>query len=197
MHLPGAFHFPPPNPSQFNFQQATAPLSVRRNKESVQIEDPVLDVSSSDRESSWEDDEENEEDVDWSRRSFLGPRFPSLAKEKETSSYEKDKEELKVLIDRELQMVHKLEQKIKILEGIYVDKQCTLLDQPQIACAYTNPDLLSANPKERIEIMQNLYETIIKAKKDRVTVLKRLEDAEKPRRSKRLLKKPRRRYDKF
>ena len=201
MHLPGAFHFPPPNPSQFNFLPATAPISVRRNKESVQIEEnPVLDVSSSDRESSWEDDEENEEDVDWSSRSFLGPRFPSLAKEKETSSYEKDKQELKTLIDRELQLVHKLEQKInqsKILEGIYVDKQCTLLDQPQIACAYTNPDLLSANPKERIEIMQNLYETIIKAKKDRVTVLKRLEDAEKPRRSKRLLKKPRRRYDKF
>ena len=203
MHLPGAFQFPPPNPSQFNFLPATAPLYVRRNKESVQIEEsPVVNVSSSDKESSWEDEEENEteEAVDWSGRRFLGPRFPSLAKENETSSYEKDKQELKSLIDRELTQVNRLEQQInksKFLEGIYVDKQCTLLDQPEIACATTNPDLLSANPKERLEIMQKLYETIAKAKRDRLTVLKRLEDAERPRRSKRLLKKPRRRYDKF
>merc|ERR1711895_294631 len=97
-------------------------------------------------------------------------------------------------------MVHKLEQKInhsKILEGINVDNKCTLLDQPQIACAYTNPDLLSDNTKERIKIMKNLYETIMKAKKDRVSVLRRLEEAEKLRRSKRLLTKPKRRYDKY
>ena len=204
MRLPGAFHFPPPNPSQFNFQQAPAPLSIRRP---VQIEDPVLDVSSSEEDEGWEDDEEDEEkveedeeEVDWSSRNFLGPRFPSLAKEKEQGTYEEDKEELKELIDRELQIVHKLEQKInhsKILEGIYVDNKCTLLDQPQIACAYTNPDLLSDNPKERIKIMKTLYETIMTAKKDRVTVLKRLEEAEKLRRSKRLLTKPKRRYDKY
>ena len=126
--------------------------------------------------------------------------FRSLAKEKEQGSYEKDKDELKELIDRELQVVHKLEQKInhsKILEGIYADNKCTLLDQPQIACAYTNPDLLSNNPKERIEIMNNIYEKIRKAKEDRVTVLKRLEEAEKLRRSKRLLTKPKRRYDQY
>ena len=162
----------------------------------------MVTVSSSDEESSWEDDEENgaEEAVDWGSRSFLGPRFPSLAKEKEKGSYEKDKQELKKLIDRELGQVNRLEQQInqsKFLGGIYADKQCTLLDQPEIACATTNPDLLSANPKERLEIMQQLYETIAKAKKDRLAVLKRLEDAERPRRSKRLLKKPKRRYDKF
>ena len=199
MRLPGAFNFPPPNPSHFNFQQAPAPLSIRRP---VPIEDPVLDVSSSEEEEGWEDDEveNDEEEVDWSIRNFLGPRFPLLAKEKEQGSYEKDKDELKELIDRELQVVHKLEQKInhsKILEGIYADNKCTLLDQPQIACAYTNPDLLSNNPKERIEIMNNIYEKIRKAKEDRVTVLKRLEEAEKLRRSKRLLTKPKRRYDQY
>ena len=162
----------------------------------------MVNVSSSDKESSWEDEEEDEteEAVDWSSRSFLGPRFPSLAKENGKNSFEKDKQELKTLIDRELVQVNRLEQQInksKFLEGIYVDQQCTLLAQPEIACATTNPDLLSADPKETLEIMQKLYETISKAKRDRLTVLKRLEDAENPRRSKRLLKKPRRRYDKF
>ena len=76
------------------------------------------------------------------------------------------------------------------MEGIYVDQQCTLLSQPEIACATTNPDLLSADPRETLEIMQKVYETIAKAKRDRRTVLKRLEDAENPnqRKSKRLLK---------
>ena len=161
----------------------------------------MVNVSSSDKESSWEDEEEDEaeEAVDWSR-SFLGPRFPSLARERGKNSFEKEKQELKSLIDRELVQVHRLEQQInksKFLEGIYVDQQCTLLAQPDIACATTNPDLLSADPRETLEIMQKLYETIAKAKRDRRTVLKRLEDAENPRRSKRLLKKPRRRYDKF
>merc|ERR1712002_1170757 len=175
-----------PAPSQFNFWPASAPLSIRRNKETVQIlENPVANVSSSDKESGWEDDEENEEAVDWSSRNFLGPRFPSLAKEKETGSYEEDEQELKPLIDRELSLVSRLEQKInksKLLGGIYIDKQCTLLEKHQIACASMDPERLSANPKERIEIMQDLYETIAKAKRDRITVLKRLEEAEKPRR---------------
>merc|ERR1712002_1047882 len=113
-----------PAPSQFNFFPASAPLSVRRNKETVQImENPVTNVSSSDKEGGWEDDEENEESEDWSSRNFLGPRFPSLAKEKETSSYEKDEQELKSLIDRELSLVSRLEQKInksKLLGGIYI-----------------------------------------------------------------------------
>ena len=97
--------------------------------------------------------------------------------------------------------MHRLEQQInksKFLEGIYVDQQCTLLAQPDIACATTNPDLLSADPRETLEIMQKVYETIAKAKRDRRNVLKRLEDAENgQRKSKRLLKKPRKRYDKF
>ena len=109
---------------------------------------------------------------------------------------------MKSLIDRELVQVHRLEQQInksKFMEGIYVDQQCTLLSQPEIACATTNPDLLSADPRETLEIMQRVYETIAKAKRDRRTVLKRLEEAENPnqRKSKRLLKKPRKHYDKF
>ena len=84
MQTSRSFQFPPPTPSHFNFLPASAPLYVRKNKESVQIEEsPVVNVSSSDKESSWEDEEEDEaeEAVDWSR-SFLGPRFPSLARER-------------------------------------------------------------------------------------------------------------------
>ena len=128
------------------------------------------------------------------------PNSPSMTKEKEQGSYETEKDELKKLIDRELQMVHNLEQQINhstILEGIYANNRCTLLEEPQIVCVNTNPDLLSNSPKERIEIMKGLYETIMKAKEDRVTVLERLEEAENLRRSKRLLQKPKRRYDEY
>ena len=204
MPPPGSFQFPPPTPSHFNFLPASAPLYVRKNKESVQNEEsPVVNVSSSDKEGSWEDEDEDEaeEAVDWSK-GFLGPRFPSLARERGKNSFEKEQKELKSLIDRELVQVHRLEQQInksKFMEGIYVDQQCTLLSQPEIACATTNPDLLSADPRETLEIMQKVYETIAKAKRDRRTVLKRLEEAENPnqRKSKRLLKKPRKHYDKF
>ena len=112
-------------------------------------------------------------------------------------SYETEKDELKILIDRELQIVHHLEEQINnstILEGIYANNKCTLLYQPQILTANTNPDLLSDNPQERVKIMQGLYETIRKAKEDRVTVLERLEEAENLRRSKRLLQKPKKTY---
>ena len=138
--------------------------------------------------------------MDWSIRNYLGPRSPTLAQEKEQGSHEKDRDDLKELIDREVQVVHELEQRInhsEILEGIYADNTCTLLNHPQITCAYTNPDLLSNNPKEKIEIMKNIYEKIRKAKEDRVTVLERLEEAETLRRSKRLLAKPKRRYDEY
>ena len=163
----------------------------------------MLDVSG---EEGWEDEnedeeqvEDNKEEVDWSRN-FLGPNSPSMTKEKEQTSYETEKDELKILIDRELQIVHSLEEQINnstILEGIYANNKCTLLYQPQIVCANTNPDLLSDNPQERVKIMKGLYETIMKAKEDRVTVLERLEEAENLRRSKRLLQKPKRRYDEY
>ena len=120
-----------------------------------------------------------------------------MTKEKEHTSYETEKDELKILIDRELQIVHNLEEQINnstILEGIYANNKCTLLYQPQIVTVNTNPDLLSDNPQERVKIMQGLYETIMKAKEDRVTVLERLEEAENLRRSKRLLQKPKKKY---
>ena len=196
MQLPRAFNFPPPNPSHFNFKQAPAPLSIRRQ---VPIEDPVFDISDSEEErwERWENDND-EEELEWSIRNYLGPRSPTLAQEKEQGSHEKDRDDLKELIDREVQVVHELEQRInnsEILEGIYAENTCTLLNHPQITCAYTNPDLLSNNQKEKIEIMKNIYEKIRKAKEDRVTVLERLEEAETLRRSKRLLTKPKRRYD--
>ena len=198
--LPLAFLFPSASQSQFNFQETPTPLSITRH---VQSEEQVLDVSGKD---GWEDEnedeeqvEDNNEEVDCSRN-FLGPNSPSMTKEKEHTSYETEKDELKILIDRELQIVHNLEEQINnstILEGIYANNKCTLLYQPQIVTVNTNPDLLSDNPQERVKIMQGLYETIMKAKEDRVTVLERLEEAENLRRSKRLLQKPKRRYDEY
>merc|ERR1712055_453718 len=148
--LPLAFLFPSANQSQFNFQETPTPLSITRH---VQSEEQVLDVS---EEEGWED--ENEDEV-------LGPNSPSMTKE----SYETEKDELKILIDRELQIVHHLEEQINnstILEGIYANNKCTLLYQPQILIANTNPDLLSDNPQERVKIMQGLYETIRKSEQE-------------------------------
>ena len=196
--LPGAFLFPPTSQSQFNVQETPTPLSITRQ---VQSEEHELGVSG---EEGWEDENEDEEqmeddngEVDWSRI-FLGPNSPSMTKEKEHTSYETEKDELKILIDRELQIVHNLEKQInnsKMLEGIYANNKCTLLYQPQIVTVNANPDLLSDNPQERVKIMQGLYEEIMKAKEDRVTVLERLEEAENLRRSKRLLQKPKKKYN--
>ena len=204
MPPPGSFQFPPPAPSHFNFLSASAPPYVSTVQESVHDErSPVVDVSTRILESSWEDEEEDEEEeepVDWSK-GFLGPRFPSLARERGRNSYATEQLELKSLIDRELVQVHRLEQQINkssFLEHIYVDQPCTLLSQPDIACATTNPDLLSADPRETLEIMKKVYETIANAKMDRRKVLKRLEDVENgQRKSKRLLQKPRKHYNDF
>ena len=107
--------------------------------------------------------------------------------------------ELKILIDRELLLVHNLEEQINnsaTLDGIYIhpDTKCSLLYQPNMATVSTNPDHLSDSPQERVQIMQDLYEQILKAKEDRVNVLERLAEAEHVRRSKRLLRKPKKKY---
>ena len=157
----------------------------------------VVDV-----EDSWEstDEDETEDPVDWSK-GFLGPRFPSLAKEQGRNSYTEEQQELKSLIDRELVQVHRLEQRINkssFLEKIYEDQPCTLLSQPEIACATTNPDLLSEDPRETLEIMKRVYDTIANAKLDRRKVLERLENVESgQRKSKRLQQRPRKHYNDY
>ena len=118
-----------------------------------------------------EDEEqvENNEELDWRRR-LLGTNSPSM-----TTPYDTKKEELKILIDRELQLVHNLEEQInnsKILQGIYANNKCSLLYQPNIITVNTNPDLLSDSPQERVMIMQSIYEQIQTAKEDRVKVQK-------------------------
>ena len=208
--LPGAFFFPPTTQPRFNFPETPTPLSITRQ---VQDEEQELGVSGEEGwerqvqdeeqelgesgEEGWESENEDEEQVenneelDWRRR-LLGPNSPSM-----TTSYETEKEELKILIDRELQLVHNLEEQINnstILEGIYRNNKCSLIYQPNIITVNTNPDLLSDSPQERVKIMQGLYEQIIKAKEDRVTVLERLAKAENVRRSKRLLRKPKKKY---
>ena len=195
--LPGAFLFPPTSQSQFNVQEIPTPLSISNQ---VQSEENELEVSGEEgRKDENEDEEQMEDDngeVDWSRI-FLGPNSPSMTKEKEHTSYETEKDELKILIDRELQLVHNLEEQINnsaILEGIYTDNKCSLLYQPNILTVNTNPDLLSDSPQERVTIMQDLYEQILKAKEERIKVLERLAEAEHVRRSKRLLRKPKKKY---
>ena len=122
---------------------------------------------------------------------MLGPNAPSVTEQKE---------ELKILIDRELLIVHNLEQQINssaTLEGIYIhpDTKCSLLYEPNMATVSANPDHLSDSPQERVRIMQDLYEQILQAKEARVTVLEKLAEAEHVRRSKRLLLKPKKKYN--
>ena len=83
MPPPGPFQFPPPG----TFLSASAPPYGRTSHASVQDEgSPVVDV-----ENSWEspDDNETEDPLDWSK-GFLGPRFPSLAKEQGRNSYTRE-----------------------------------------------------------------------------------------------------------
>ena len=110
------------------------------------------------------------------------------------------KEELKILIDRELLLVHNLEQQInssETLEGIYIhpDTKCSLLYEPNMATVSANPDHLSDSPQERVRIMQDLYEKILQAKEARVTVLENLAEAKNVRKSRRLLLKPKKKYN--
>ena len=191
---PGQFQFPPPG----TFLSASAPPYEKTSHASVHDEgSKVVDV-----EDSWEstDDDETEDPVDWSK-GFLGPRFPSLAKEQGRNSYTEEQQELKSLIDRELVQVHRLEQRINkssFLEKIYEDQPCTLLSQPEIACATTNPDLLSEDPRETLEIMKRVYDTIANAKLDRRKVLERLENVESgQRKSQRLQQRPRKHYNEY
>ena len=204
--LPGAFFFPPMTQPRFNFQETPTPLSITTQ---VQEEEQELGVSGEEGwerqvqneeqelgesgDEGWESENEDEEqvenntEIDW-RRKYLGPNAPSMTTQKD---------ELKILIDRELQLVHNLEEQINnstILEGIYTNNKCSLLYQPNILTVNTNPDLLSDSPQERVTIMQDLYEQILKAKEERIRVLERLAEAEHVRRSKRLLRKPKKKY---
>merc|ERR1711891_31776 len=112
--LPGAFFFPPMTQPRFNFQETPTPLSITTQ---VQEEEQELGVSGEEGwerqvqdeeqelgesgEEGWESENEDEEQVEnneeleW-RRKFLGPNSPSM-----TTSYETEKDELKILIDRE------------------------------------------------------------------------------------------------
>ena len=149
--------------------------------------------SETDEEEQMENNEQLEwdnEEMDWRRR-MLSPNAPSVTEQKE---------ELKILIDRELLIVHNLELQINssaTLEGIYIhpDTKCSLLYEPNMATVSANPDHLSDSPQERVRIMQDLYEQILQAKEARVTVLERLAKTENVRRSKRLLLKPKKKYN--
>ena len=200
---------------QFHFQETPTPLPIttQLQEEEQELgatggegwERQVLDEEQQLGESEdeeWEselDEEEQVEDnaelewdneeLDWRRR-LLGPNAPSVTEQKN---------ELKILIDRELLLVHNLEEQINnsaLLDGIYThpDNKCSLLYQPNMTIVSTNPDHLSDDPQERVLMMQDLYEQILKAKEERVNVLERLAEAEHVRRSKRLLRKPKKKY---
>ena len=206
--LPGAFLSSPMTQPQFHFQETPTPLPITTQwqeeeqelgatggegwERQVQDEEQQLGESGEEEWESEPDEEEQVEDneeLDWRRR-LLGPNAPSVTEQKN---------ELKILIDRELLLVHNLEEQINnsaLLDGIYThpDNKCSLLYQPNMVTVSTNPDHLSDSPQERVQIMQDLYEQILKAKEDRVNVLERLAEAEHVRRSKRLLRKPKKKY---
>ena len=206
--LPGAFLSSPMTQPQFHFQETPTPLPITTQwqeeeqelgatggegwERQVQDEEQQLGESGEEEWESEPDEEEQVEDneeLDWRRR-LLGPNAPSVTEQKN---------ELKFLIDRELLLVHNLEEQINnsaLLDGIYThpDNKCSLLYQPNMVTVSTNPDHLSDSPQERVQIMQDLYEQILKAKEDRVNVLERLAEAEHVRRSKRLLRKPKKKY---
>ena len=109
-------------------------------------------------------------------------------------------QQLKILIDREMLLVHNLEQEInssEALQGIYIhpDTKCSLLYEPNMATVSANPNHLSDSPRERVRIMADLYEKIQQAKEARVTVLENMAEADNVRKSRRLLLKPKKKYN--
>ena len=144
-----------------------------------------------------EEQEENSDELEWDNEEFnwqrrlLEPNAPSMMEQQQ---------ELKFLIDREMLLVHNLEQKInssETLDGIYnhQDAKCSLLYEPNMATVSANPNQLSDSPRERVRIMADLYEKIQQAKEARLTVLENLAEADNVRKSKRLMLKPKKKYN--
>ena len=208
--LPRAFKTKTRARPTFQFQeQQTTPLDTPQEATPWQEEDQQLGATGGEgwerqvqheehlNEESEEDDWENEQEFEWDNEEFNWQRTlwqPS------TASVMEQQQELKTLIDREMLMVHNLELQInssEALEGIYNNKdtKCSLLYEPQMATVSTNPNHLSDNPRERVRIMADLYEKIQLAKEARVRALENMAEADNVRKSKRLMLKPKKKYN--
>ena len=134
----------------------------------------------------------------WTSLRYLGPRFPSMEREipagplgKEMNKIANEQSLIKNLIDTELSNVHKLEQEINCQiygEGTY-NTPCSSLKDTYIATATTSPEMLSSDPRERLEIMKQVRGMLLDAKTRHQETLRKLQVP--PRRSARLQHKPR------
>ena len=122
-------------------------------------------------------------------------RFKGFSKE--MNKIAKKQSLIKNLIDTELSNVHKLEQEINCEiygEDTYnTPTPCSLLKDTYVATATTSPELLSSDPRERLEIMKQVRGMSAKTKHQET--LRKLQVP--PKRRSRLQHKPRPDYTEY
>ena len=71
------------------------------------------------------------------------------------TSYREEQRQLKLMINEELQNVHRLENQIsKSIYGSATEAPCSMLDHQDVVYAVTEPDILSKDPKKQLAIMR-------------------------------------------
>ena len=148
------------------------------------------------------DNGDDSDAVDWNAKNYLGPLFPSMSRDVSTGRrcYREEQRELQVMINEELQNIHRLENNInKTIYGAASDNPCTMLDYQEVVYAATAPELLATNPKKQIAMMKNVMKMMEDAKAHHQGVLAQLQvpPPPPPRQSDRLQKKQKRDFRRF
>ena len=86
----------------------------------------------------------------------------------------------------------------EIHENIYgkeytVNAPCSMLNDEKVMYAATSPEMLSPDPKERLQMMKRVRQMLVEAKDHHHQILAKLQDPQ-PRQSERLKQKPRKNY---
>ena len=148
-----------------------------------------------------ESDQDDFAAEDWNAKTFLGPRFPSM-ENTTRRCYKEEQKELQMMINEELQNIHRLENDIN--KTIYGQSKpsgnpCSMLDYQDVVCAASAPELLNKDPKKQIAMMKNVLQMMEDAKAHHQGILTQLQVPlpAAQRQSDRLQQKQRRNYKTF
>ena len=82
---------------------------------------------------------------DWTSKNYLGPPFPSMSREMnfesgpDRTNYREEQRQLKLMINEELQNVHRLENLIsRTIYGSATEAPCSMLDHQDVVYAVSN-----------------------------------------------------------